>query len=327
MTNRKHFGIKLYLILLVFALPACALKPVFRPVEPGSIHNLAMAIDRNIVINKKKTLAVFDFYNADHKLSPPGRLMAEELRNKLVNIGHFSVISVNRIDEVLKKNKTVIAESLGRRIKDKLRKKLHADAMCTGMFIEEEGIVKLKVQLYDAEKIPLLDAVKLDVTNQEIAQIGQNVKKAAGSINWQLNDEKTPYKKMIENIDWGPLQHHFIIDDVRFIQEKPIRLETGGRYYDYRPVVAFHIETRESFNITPSAVLYHAYVIYKNPRPGFKAKFFNAEGEENYYFGSLIHFEPSFLEWRKGEVRQGFFVLPHLKEIKDYENVKITYWP
>jgi len=327
MINRKNFEITLHFVLLVFVLPGCALQPSFKPVEPGGIYTLAKEIDRKMVINKKKTLAIFDFYNADHKVSHPGKLMADDLRKKLVNIGHVSVISGKRIDETLNKNETEITESLNRQMKDKLRKKLNADAICTGMFTEEEGLVKLKVELYDSEKIPLLGAFESEVTNQEIAQIEQNLKKATGSILWQLKDEKSPYKEMIEKIDWGPLQHHFIIDEVRLIHEKPIRLETGGRYYDYRPVVAFHIETRESFNITPSVILYHAYVIYKNPRPGFKAKFFTSEGEENYYLGGLLHFEPNFVNWRKGEIRQGYFVLPHLTEIKDYENIKIIYWP
>ena len=323
----KQLKINIQFALLIFILTGCAIKQTVKQIEPG-MDNLAIEIASKMVDSKKKTLAVFNFFNEDRKLSYPGKLLAEDLRKRLASMGYFSVLSDKRISDVLKKKEIELTEeNLGRRRKNALRKSLHIDTMCTGVFIEEEGFVKLQVKLYDAEKIPLLAYLESEVTNKEIDRIKQDLKKETDSIFWQLKNEKSPYKTIIEKIDWGPLKHHFIINEVRLIHEKPIRLETGGRFYDYRPVVSFHLEPLESFNLVPAFVLYHSYVIYKNPRPRFKAKFINPEGKENYYFGSLLHFEPGIIEWRKGEIRQGYFILPHLKEIKDYENIKISYWP
>lgn len=323
----KNFRIAIIFVLLIFIFTGCAIRQTVKQIDSG-MDSLAQEITNKMVINKKKTLAVFDFFNSDHKLSYPGKLLAEDLRKRLISMGHFSVLSEERISEVLKKKEIELSDkNLGRWTKKKLRKSLHIDTMCTGIFIEEEGLVKLKVKLYDAEKIPLLGYFELKVINNEISIISQNFKKSADSIFWKLKNEKSTYKSIIEKIDWGPLKHHFIINEVRLIHEKPIRLETGGRYYDYRPVVSLHVEPRKSFNVVPSYVLYSAYVLYKNPLPRFKAKFINPEGEENYYFGSILHFEPSFIEWRKGEVRQSYFILPHIKDLKDYKDIKITYWP
>lgn len=324
--DTRNFRIAITCLLFVFIFTGCAINRI-KQIEPG-MDSLAEEITRKMVSNKKKTLAVFDFFNEDRKPSYPGKLLAEDLRIRLTNMGHFSVLSEKRISDVLKRKEIVLTdEDPGRWKKNSLRKSLHIDSLCTGVFIEKDDFVKLQVRLYDTEKIPLIGYFELEVTDKEITKIKQKLKKGDDSIFWQIKNEKSPYKSMIEKIDWGPLKHHFIISEVRLIHEKPIRLELGGRYYDYSPAVTFHLEPRQSFNLVPTAVLYHAYVIYKNPRPSFKAKFINPEGEVNYYFGSILHFEPGFIEWRKGEIRRGFFILPHIKELKDYRNIKITYWP